>query len=155
MVSDAAGQASVVTVNADGAGSRMVMLGTTVNFRNHPIGSYQWIGRSMEWLAPEGAAVEAPAPSATDPGPSAPTEPSQPAPDASDPAAKTPQEVAPTGGGKGSDSEDAAGGTLPSTGADVPVGPMGIAIALLLAASTALGLRHRQQLRRAEAEIDG
>lgn len=133
----------------------MVMLGTTVNFRNHPIGSYQWIGRSMEWLAPEGAAVEAPAPSATDRGPSAPTEPSQPAPDASDPAVKTPQEVAPTGGGKGSDSEDAAGGTLPSTGADVPVGPMGIAIALLLATSTALGLRHRQQLRRAEAEIDG
>lgn len=152
-VADAAGQASVVTVNADGGGSRMVLLGTTVNFRTHPIGSYQWIGRSMEWLAPEGAAVAAPTPEATDPG-------------ATDPGASEPgdTEMAPAVPGASEASQPApsavadnanapAEGVLPVTGAEMPLGTLGV-IAALLTAGVTLGLRHQQQLRRVSAERD-
>lgn len=56
---DAAGQASVVT--ATGAtGSRLAMLGTSVNFRTHPVGSYPDIARSLFWVAGAGAAVVPP-----------------------------------------------------------------------------------------------
>jgi hypothetical protein len=58
-IADAAGQASVVT--ATGAtGSRLAMLGTSVNFRTHPVGSYPDIARSLHWVSGEGAAVVAP-----------------------------------------------------------------------------------------------
>ncbi|SFR84385.1 Zinc carboxypeptidase [Agromyces sp. CF514] len=56
---DAAGQASVVTATAAG-GARLAMLGTSVNFRTHPVGSYPSIARSLYWVAGEGAAVVGP-----------------------------------------------------------------------------------------------
>ena len=43
---DAAGQASVVSAEAE-SGSELVMLGTSVNFRTHPVGSYSWIARAL------------------------------------------------------------------------------------------------------------
>ncbi|WP_308797989.1 M14 family zinc carboxypeptidase [Agromyces silvae] len=56
---DAAGQASVVT--ATGAtGSRLAMLGTSVNFRTHPVGSYPDIARSLFWASGDGTAVVPP-----------------------------------------------------------------------------------------------
>lgn len=142
-VSDAAGQPSVVTVNADGEGSRMVMLGTYVNYRTHPVGSYQWIGRAMEWLAPEGEAVEAPEPT--------PTETADPTTDPTTDSAEPTTTPVPTtsSDSAGPASSPTAGNNtamLPSTGADVPIVPI-VAIAALLGASVVLGLRHRAQLR--------
>ncbi|MEV8339184.1 M14 family zinc carboxypeptidase [Leucobacter sp. NPDC077196] len=43
---DAAGQASAVSAVSD-SGSELVMLGTSVNFRTHPVGSYPWIARAL------------------------------------------------------------------------------------------------------------
>lgn len=56
---DAAGQASIVTATAD-SGSRLAMLGTSVNFRTHPVGSYPSIARSLYWVADAGEAVVGP-----------------------------------------------------------------------------------------------
>ncbi|MGW9021591.1 M14 family zinc carboxypeptidase [Leucobacter chromiiresistens] len=54
---DAAGQASAVSAVAE-SGSELVMLGTSVNFRTHPVGSYPWIARALfEVNANPGAAV--------------------------------------------------------------------------------------------------
>ncbi|MEJ6488594.1 M14 family zinc carboxypeptidase [Leucobacter sp. USCH14] len=54
---DAAGQASAVSAVAE-SGSELVMLGTSVNFRTHPVGSYPWIARALfEVNANPGTAV--------------------------------------------------------------------------------------------------
>ncbi|WP_395245743.1 M14 family zinc carboxypeptidase [Agromyces sp. MMS24-K17] len=56
---DAAGQASVVSATGP-TGSRVVMLGTSVNFRTHPVGSYPDIARSLFWVGGTGTAVVGP-----------------------------------------------------------------------------------------------
>lgn len=56
---DAANQASVVTATGP-SGSRVVLFGTSVNFRTHPVGSYPDIARSLFWVGGDGAAVVAP-----------------------------------------------------------------------------------------------
>ncbi|QEO15084.1 peptidase M14 [Agromyces intestinalis] len=57
---DAAGKASVVSATGP-TGSRVVLLGTSVNYRTHPVGSYPDIARSLFWAAgDEGAAVVPP-----------------------------------------------------------------------------------------------
>lgn len=43
---DAAGQASVVSATAE-SGTELVMFGTSVNYRTHPVGSYPWIARAL------------------------------------------------------------------------------------------------------------
>ena len=54
---DAAGEASVVSATAE-SGSEIVMLGTSVNYRTHPVGSYPWIARALVSVnANEGTAV--------------------------------------------------------------------------------------------------
>jgi hypothetical protein len=58
-VADASGQASVVTATGP-TGSKLAMLGTSVNFRTHPVGSYPDIARSLFWVSGDGAAVVAP-----------------------------------------------------------------------------------------------
>ncbi|WP_200330859.1 M14 family zinc carboxypeptidase [Leucobacter sp. L43] len=42
----AAGQASAVSAVAE-SGSELVMFGTSVNYRTHPVGSYPWIARAL------------------------------------------------------------------------------------------------------------
>ncbi|MFF2053490.1 M14 family zinc carboxypeptidase [Leifsonia sp. NPDC058194] len=56
---DAAGQASAVSATGP-TGSRLVMLGTSVNFRTHPVGSYPSIARALLWAAPTADGVTAP-----------------------------------------------------------------------------------------------
>lgn len=56
---DAAGQASAVSATGP-TGSRLVMLGSSVNFRTHPVGSYPSIARALLWAGPTAEGVPAP-----------------------------------------------------------------------------------------------
>lgn len=56
---DAAGQASVVSAES-AAGNRVLMIGTSPNFRTHPIGAYSNFARGLFWVGGEGAEVPAP-----------------------------------------------------------------------------------------------
>ncbi|WP_353807453.1 M14 family zinc carboxypeptidase [Agromyces sp. SYSU T00194] len=56
---DAAGQASAVSAETD-AGNRVLMFGTSMNFRTHPVGMFSQIGRGLLWAGAEGAEVPAP-----------------------------------------------------------------------------------------------
>jgi hypothetical protein len=58
-IADAAGQASTVTATGP-TGSKLAMLGTSVNFRTHPVGSYPDIARSLYWVSGDGTAVVPP-----------------------------------------------------------------------------------------------
>jgi hypothetical protein len=57
--SDAAGQASAVSAETD-AGNRVLMFGSSMNFRTHPVGLYSQIARGLFWAGSEGAEVPAP-----------------------------------------------------------------------------------------------
>lgn len=56
---NAAGQASAVSAET-AAGSRVLMFGSSMNFRTHPVGLYSQIARGLFWAGSEGAAVPAP-----------------------------------------------------------------------------------------------
>ncbi|BDZ63962.1 M14 family zinc carboxypeptidase [Agromyces mangrovi Wang et al. 2018] len=56
---DAAGQASVVSAETE-AGNRVLMFGTSVTFRTHPVGMFSEIGRGLFWAGGAGAEVPAP-----------------------------------------------------------------------------------------------
>ncbi len=56
---DAAGQASAVSAETD-AGNRVLMFGTSMNFRTHPVGQFGQIARGLFWAGAEGAEVPAP-----------------------------------------------------------------------------------------------
>lgn len=56
---DAAGQASAVSAETD-AGNRVLMFGSSMNFRTHPVGLYSQIARGLFWAGSEGAEVPAP-----------------------------------------------------------------------------------------------
>lgn len=56
---DAAGQASAVSAETD-AGNRVLMFGSSMNFRTHPVGLYGQIARGLFWAGSEGAEVPAP-----------------------------------------------------------------------------------------------
>ncbi|MEI5583888.1 MULTISPECIES: M14 family zinc carboxypeptidase [unclassified Agromyces] len=57
--SDAAGQASAVSAET-AAGSRVLMFGSSMNFRTHPVGLYGQIARGLFWAGSAGAEVPAP-----------------------------------------------------------------------------------------------
>ena len=42
------------------AGNRVLMFGTSVNFRTHPVGMFSQIARGLFWAGPAGAEVPAP-----------------------------------------------------------------------------------------------
>lgn len=56
---DAAGQASAVSAETE-AGNRVLMFGSSMNFRTHPVGLYGQIARGLFWAGSEGAEVPAP-----------------------------------------------------------------------------------------------
>ncbi|MGR0221204.1 M14 family zinc carboxypeptidase [Agromyces sp. ZXT2-6] len=56
---DAAGQASAVSAETD-AGNRVLMFGSSMNFRTHPVGLYGQIARGLFWAGTEGAEVPVP-----------------------------------------------------------------------------------------------
>jgi hypothetical protein len=56
---DAAGKPSVVSAES-AAGSRVLMFGTSLNFRTHPLGGYSQLARGLFWAGPAGAEVPAP-----------------------------------------------------------------------------------------------
>ncbi|BDZ55440.1 hypothetical protein GCM10025870_25130 [Agromyces marinus] len=56
---DAAGQASAVSTETE-AGNRVLMFGTSMNFRTHPVGQFGQIARGLFWAGSEGEAVPAP-----------------------------------------------------------------------------------------------
>lgn len=58
-IADAAGQASVVSAES-AAGSKVLMFGTSLNFRTHPVGGFSQIARGLFWAGTEGAEVPAP-----------------------------------------------------------------------------------------------
>lgn len=58
-IADAAGKASVVSAES-AAGNRVLMLGASVNFRTHPVGTFSQIARGLFWAGTEGAEVPAP-----------------------------------------------------------------------------------------------
>lgn len=159
-VQDAAGKPSVVTVNADSDGPRMVLIGHTVNFRNHPIGSYLWIGRTIEWLAPAGTAATAPDCGEPQPtGTASPTE----APGEPTAAPTGPGETAVPTGTAGetaipADTPTADGrqesdaGALATTGAEVSMLPFGTMIVIFTVLGAALLLRERNR-RRIDADL--
>ncbi len=151
-VQDAAGKPSVVTVNAESDGPRMVLIGHTVNFRNHPIGSYLWIGRTIEWLAPAG--TPATAPDCSEPQPTGTASPTE-APGGQGETAMptdTAEETAlpadtPAAGGR----QKSEAGALATTGADASMLPFGAMIVIFTGLGTALLVRERNR-RRIEVE---
>jgi hypothetical protein len=58
-IADAAGKPSVVSAES-AAGNRVLMFGTSVNFRTHPVGAFSQIARSLFWAGTSGAEVPAP-----------------------------------------------------------------------------------------------
>ncbi|GAA1753023.1 M14 family zinc carboxypeptidase [Agromyces humatus] len=58
-IADAAGQASVVSAES-AAGSKVLMFGTSLNFRTHPVGGFSQLARGLFWAGTEGAEVPAP-----------------------------------------------------------------------------------------------
>lgn len=58
-IADAAGKASVVSAES-AAGSNVLMFGTSLNFRTHPVGAYSQLARGLFWAGSEGAEVVAP-----------------------------------------------------------------------------------------------
>ncbi|MFE5671040.1 M14 family zinc carboxypeptidase [Agromyces sp. NPDC056523] len=56
---DAAGKASAVSAET-AAGNRVLMFGTSVNFRTHPVGMFSQIARGLFWAGRAGAEVPAP-----------------------------------------------------------------------------------------------
>ncbi|MGR0319309.1 M14 family zinc carboxypeptidase [Agromyces sp. ZXT2-3] len=56
---DAAGRASAVSAETE-AGNRVLMFGTSMNFRTHPVGQFGQIARGLFWAGSEGAEVPAP-----------------------------------------------------------------------------------------------
>ncbi|MTH68375.1 peptidase M14 [Agromyces bracchium] len=56
---DAAGQASAVSAETE-AGNRVLMFGTSMNFRTHPVGQFGQIARGLFWAGTEGAEVPVP-----------------------------------------------------------------------------------------------
>jgi hypothetical protein len=56
---NAAGQASAVSAET-AAGSRVLMFGSSMSFRTHPVGLYSQIARGLFWAGREGAEVPAP-----------------------------------------------------------------------------------------------
>jgi len=58
-IADAAGQASVVSAES-AAGSKVLMFGTSLNFRTHPVGGFSQMARGLFWAGTEGAEVPAP-----------------------------------------------------------------------------------------------
>ena len=56
---NAAGQASAVSAET-AAGSRVLMFGSSMNFRTHPVGLYSQIARGLFWAGSEGTEVPAP-----------------------------------------------------------------------------------------------
>ena len=56
---DAAGTASAVSAET-AAGNRVLMFGTSVNFRTHPVGLFSQIARGLFWAGPAGAEVPTP-----------------------------------------------------------------------------------------------
>ncbi|MEF3323776.1 M14 family zinc carboxypeptidase [Gulosibacter sp. GYB002] len=154
-VQDAAGKPSVVTVNADSDGPRMVLIGHTVNFRNHPIGSYLWIGRTIEWLAPAGTAATAPDCGEPQPtGTASPTEaPSKPtaAPtgpgETAMPTGTAGETAIPAGTPTADGRQESDAGALATTGAEVSMLPFGTMIVIFTVLGAALLLRERNRRR--------
>ncbi|MFE6254779.1 M14 family zinc carboxypeptidase [Agromyces sp. NPDC057865] len=58
-IADAAGKASVVSAES-AAGSKVLMFGTSLNFRTHPVGGFSQMARGLFWAGTEGAEVPAP-----------------------------------------------------------------------------------------------
>ncbi len=58
-IADAAGQASVVSAES-AAGSKVLMFGTSLNFRTHPVGGFSQLARGLFWAGTAGAEVPAP-----------------------------------------------------------------------------------------------
>ncbi|MCD2441581.1 peptidase M14 [Agromyces sp. SYSU K20354] len=58
-IADAAGHASVVSAES-AAGSKVLMFGTSLNFRTHPVGGFSQLARGLFWAGTEGAEVPAP-----------------------------------------------------------------------------------------------
>lgn len=58
-IADAAGKPSVVSAES-AAGNRVLMFGTSVNFRTHPVGAFSQVARGLFWAGTEGAEVPAP-----------------------------------------------------------------------------------------------
>ena len=58
-VADAAGKPSVVSAESP-AGSKVLMFGTSLNFRTHPVGGFSQLARGLFWAGTEGAEVPAP-----------------------------------------------------------------------------------------------
>ncbi|HEU0181196.1 MAG TPA: M14 family zinc carboxypeptidase [Agromyces mariniharenae] len=58
-IADAAGEASVVSAES-AAGSKVLMFGTSLNFRTHPVGGFSQLARGLFWAGTEGAEVPAP-----------------------------------------------------------------------------------------------
>jgi hypothetical protein len=56
---DAAGKASAVSAES-AAGSRVLMFGSSMNFRTHPVGLYSQIARGLFWAGTAGEEVPAP-----------------------------------------------------------------------------------------------
>ncbi len=58
-IADAAGRPSVVSAES-AAGNRVLMFGTSLNFRTHPVGGFSQLARGLFWAGAEGAEVPAP-----------------------------------------------------------------------------------------------
>lgn len=58
-IADAAGKPSVVSAES-AAGSKVLMFGTSLNFRTHPVGGFSQLARGLFWAGTEGAEVPAP-----------------------------------------------------------------------------------------------
>jgi hypothetical protein len=139
---DAAGQASVVSATGP-TGSKVVMFGTSVNYRTHPVGSFSQVARALLWAGPVGA--EVPAPAALPEEPAAPTVPVEPTtPGAvlpepgTTPAGSSPSGSAPT-------STNGAGGELAATGIQSGL-PLGAGALLLMAGAASVLIVRRRRL---------
>ncbi|GAA1846555.1 M14 family zinc carboxypeptidase [Agromyces salentinus] len=58
-IADAAGKPSVVSAES-ATGSNVLMFGTSLNFRTHPVGAFSQLARGLFWAGSEGAEVPAP-----------------------------------------------------------------------------------------------
>ena len=58
-IADAAGKPSVVSAES-AAGSNVLMFGTSLNFRTHPVGAFSQLARGLFWAGTSGAEVPAP-----------------------------------------------------------------------------------------------
>ena len=58
-IADAAGRPSVVSAES-AAGSKVLMFGTSLNFRTHPVGGFSQLARGLFWAGTAGAEVPAP-----------------------------------------------------------------------------------------------